>query len=55
MIALTCKEVAQALDDLHNHHQDDDGGKHDVRLIPVVAVTDGDIAQTARTNSAGNS
>jgi endoglycosylceramidase len=39
--------VADALEDLHQHHQDSGGQQHDVGLEALVAVADGQIAEAA--------
>src|SRR5690606_41757616 len=38
-------EVAQHLNDLHQHHQNDDGVAHDVAAAALVAEPDGQVAQ----------
>ena len=53
-VAAAGKPVADLLQYLHDENKQHAGGEHDVRLIAVIAVHDGQLAQSAPAHRAGH-
>ena len=53
-ICFTGKEIAEGLNSVDAYDQDDNSRQHDVRTEPLVAVTNGNVPQTAAADGTGH-